>query len=116
MQMRNGKDKVRRGDIVKDKSCSKCAPGQSCEKSNPQEEQMKKMKEAYEKRVKPTECPLLQTCTKKVLENESILYCRDQEKTQDAILLHVSGHHVFEICPEFLNKKREKEGKLPKEY
>jgi hypothetical protein len=101
---------------MKDKNCEKCSPKVPCPGTNPQEEQMKKMKEAYEKRTKPTECPHLSTCTKKVLENEVILYCKDQEKTQDAILLHVSGHHVFEICPEFLNKKREKEGKLPKEY
>lgn len=115
MQMWKSKDKVRRGDIMKDKSCDKCSTN-TPQTTNDQQEQARKMKEAYDKRAQVIECPLLIDCTKKILENECILYCKDQEKTQDAVMLHVSGHHVWEVCPEYLNKKRDKEGKLPKEY
>jgi len=79
-------------------------------------DQQKILKELMKKRVKPKKCPYIKTCDQKVLEMEAKLLCQDKEITQEAIQIHMSGKHVWELCKKYLEIKREKEGKLPREW
>jgi len=95
------------------KGKKKCA---SCAMSPVSKEQLKKLQEMMKKRAKPEDCPYLPVCEKKVLENEFQILCKDQEVSREIISLHITGRHAWELCEAFVKKKREKEGKRPKEW
>jgi len=79
-------------------------------------ERVKELEEMLKKKVKPAECPYRSICDHKVLSQEASLMCKDEEIVQEAIMIHMSGHHVWEACETFLEKKREKEGRFPKDW
>lgn len=80
------------------------------------EAQLKELKEMMKKRAKPEDCPYLKTCTQKVLKQEAELMCKDQEITQEAIMVHMNGHHMWELCQVYHKAKQEREGKLPRDW
>ncbi len=67
-------------------------------------------------RVKPKKCPYIKFCDQKVLQEEVKLLCHDEEVTQESIRIHMGGRHTWELCKKYLEIKREKEGKLPREW
>jgi len=94
---------------VKGKGCGGC----------PKEDegaQQKKLEEMMKKRIKSINCPYKGSCAQKVLKEEAELMCKDQEKSQEAVMIHMNGRHVFELCQVFHETKQEKEGKLPKDW
>lgn len=80
------------------------------------EEEVKRLQEMMKKRAKPVDCPYRQTCQQKVLQDEAELMCKDQEISQDAIMVHMNGRHVWELCKIYHETKQNKEGRLPREW
>lgn len=80
------------------------------------EAQSKHLEEMMKKRVKSADCPYKESCTQRVLKDEAELMCRDQEKSQEAVMIHMNGRHVWEMCKVFHETKQEKEGKRPKDW
>jgi len=74
------------------------------------------LEELLKNKVQPTDCPFRQTCTTKVLKEEAEYFCKDQEITRTSVLYHVYGKHTWETCEVYRQKKREEEGKLPREW
>jgi len=68
------------------------------------------------KRAKPVDCPYKDTCTQKVLQGEAEFLCKDLETDRDAVMLHMNNRHGWEMCKVYQDKKREAEGKLPREW
>jgi len=91
------------------KGCEGCRHGN-------EEAQRKQLEEMMKKRVKSQDCPYRKTCTQKVLKDEAELMCKDKEKSQEAVMIHMNGHHVWEMCKVFHDLKQEKEGKLPRDW
>ena len=91
----------------KEDKCATCSIGEA---------QIKKLEELFKNRVKPKDCPLLKTCKKYVLREEWEAMCKDQEVVQDVIRIHMQGRHVWELCGAYLEEKRKREGKLPKDW
>jgi len=79
-------------------------------------EEEKRLRELMKKRVKPKKCPYIEICDQKVLQEEVKLLCHDQEISQESIQIHMSGRHMWELCKKYLEYKRKKEGKLPREW
>ena len=76
----------------------------------------KQFKELWNKRVPPQDCPYIKDCTKRVLDEEALMVCKDREIVNEIVRIHMTKKHMWELCETFLQIKREKEGKLPKEW
>jgi len=92
---------------------SKC-PG--CGTEEDQKAQMKRLEEMMKKRVKPTNCPYKATCNQKMLKDEAEVMCKDQEKSQEAVMVHMQGRHIWEMCKVFRETEQERKGKLPRDW
>ena len=87
-----------------------------CETCLASDERIKRLEELFKNRVKPKDCPLLKTCNRYVLREEWEAICKDREVIQDVIRIHMQGKHVWELCEAYLEEKRKKEGKLPRDW
>ncbi|RLG18196.1 hypothetical protein DRN75_02335 [Nanoarchaeota archaeon] len=76
----------------------------------------KSLAEKLKKRVKPQDCPYLGTCDQIVLEEEFRVLCKDQEVSQNVVMLHAAGQHAWQVCPYFRELERKKKGKKPREW
>jgi len=94
---------------MKDMSCGRYLKGD-------EKAQQKQLEEMIKKRVKSTDCPYKESCTHKVLREEVELMCRDREKSQETVMIHANGHHLWEMCQVFHETKQGREGKLPKDW
>ena len=74
------------------------------------------MKEMEKNKVKSSPCPFIDTCTYKMLPGDFNVLCNDQESGMETQMVHLRGRHLWEMCKEFFEYKRQAEGKLPKGY
>lgn len=89
---------------------------EGCPSHGDEEAQRKHLEEMMKKRVKSKDCPYKKTCQQKVLKEEADLMCKDKEESQEAIMIHMNGRHVWEMCKVFRETKQVTEGKLPKDW
>lgn len=68
------------------------------------------------KKVEPQECPYIDKCEEKVLEDEYKVLCKDMELSPQIEALHMTGQHTWSFCPIYKKFEREVKGKLPKEW
>ena len=109
-------DKLRRNKKEEEESHSGCEACGRAPKDFKMEEAMEKqMNELRKTKVKSMPCPYIQTCTFKMLPGDFEVLCNDQEKGTETELVHIRGRHLWELCKEFFDNKRNAEGKLPRD-
>jgi hypothetical protein len=87
----------------------------SCDKT-PDKNLGEKLKELLKNRVKSVPCPYLKECQEKVLKEEVQAMCKDEEVVPDLAQVHAMGLHIWQRCPYWNKMKRDKEGKLPRDW
>jgi len=79
-------------------------------------EEEKRLREMLARRAQSVQCPYINECKQKVLKEEAEMLCKDLEITEEIVSLHVAGNHGWQVCKIYNEIRREKEGKLPREW
>ena len=90
-------------------SCGTCGKGKEQNVTD-------KLKDLLKNRVKSEPCPYVKTCEEQVLKEESLAMCKDQEIVPDLAQVHALGMHIWQRCPYWNKKKRETEGRKPRDW
>lgn len=113
--MKFGKDK---GKKTEEHSCATCGLGHGLPPQLSNKEALKRLQELEKKRAKPVNCPYINDCDFKMLPEIGEMICLDQEvggRQGQTYMAHMAGHHMWENCRKFAERKREDEGVLPKD-
>lgn len=96
-------------------ACATCGVGHGIPLSN--KEALKRLQEMEKRRAKPTPCPYIKDCTFKMLPEVGRIICLDQEdgRQSQAYMLHLSNHHMWEQCRNYVDRLRQEQGILPKD-
>jgi len=106
----------------KKKEESKASPCASCDvpqrpQINPAEA-MKQLQEMEKQKVKSMPCPFLNDCDFKMIPEIGKLLCMDYEdgtRQDQAYMVHMSKHHMWEQCRKYNDRMREEKGVLPRD-
>ena len=84
-----------------------------------QKEALKHLKNLEKQRVKPLPCPFIEKCEFLMIPSVGATICLDRElgpkHMNQGYMAHMHGHHVWESCKVFAERKRKEKGVLPKD-